>query len=307
LPALPFVAWPLYCLSRGEYRWELAVLVLLGAGLPYIGPRSKRLYLGIFPLGLVAVLYDAMRFVSNVGLRPGRIHVCDLRSLEMRWFGISVNGRTTTVHDFLQAHATLPLDLAFAIPYGTFLGAAVFFAVFLYFRDDLAMRRFTTAFFVLNMAGFITYHLYPAAPPWYFHAHGCNVDLATRASEGPNLARVDTWLGFRYFGGFYGRSKSVFGAVPSLHVAYPLLIALEGWSAFALRGNARPLKWPLRTVGVLFYLWMCTAAVYLDHHWIFDVLVGSTYALAVFVALRTLPLLAPREPIGTDPRSIETA
>ena len=28
------------------------------------------------------------------------------------------------------------------------------------------MRRFAWTFFFLNVAGFLTYHLYPAAPPW---------------------------------------------------------------------------------------------------------------------------------------------
>ena len=60
------------------------------------------------------------------------------------------------------------------------------------------------SFFVLNIAGFVTYHLYPAAPPWYFHLHGCTVDLAAPASAGPNLTRVDAWLGISYFAGFTG-------------------------------------------------------------------------------------------------------
>ena len=130
------------------------------------------------PAGLVAVTYDAMGFVKNVGLRSDRVHVCDLRALEMRWFGISIGGRTTTVHEWMQAHATLPLDVFFSVPYATFLEAIVLFAVFLYFKDYPAMRRFTWGFFTLNMMTFVTYHLYPAAPPWYYQAHGCVADLS---------------------------------------------------------------------------------------------------------------------------------
>jgi membrane-associated phospholipid phosphatase len=33
---------------------------------------------------------------------------------------------------------------------------------------------------------------------------------------------------------------------------------------------------------------MCFSAVYLDHHWIIDVVVGSAYALVVFGALAAL-------------------
>jgi membrane-associated phospholipid phosphatase len=305
LPALPFVGWPAYCVSRGEYRWEFLVVVFLGGVLPYIGPRAKRLYLGILPVGLVGLLYDGMRFVKNVGLSRETVHVCDLRAIDSRWFGFHRNGEASTVHDYLQAHASLPLDVFFSVPYGTFIGAAVAFAVFLYFQDYPAMRRFMGAFLLMNVAGFVTYHLYPAAPPWYYHQHGCAVDLATRANEGPNLARVDAWLGVSYFHGFYGRSNDVFGAVPSLHVAYPLLIALEGWAAF---GSLRPSRrWLLRALSLSFVLWMATAAIYLDHHWVVDVVVGMAYGFGAFAVLRLAAKRGNGEASSRSPPPLEGA
>jgi membrane-associated phospholipid phosphatase len=290
VPIAVFVGWPIYCTVIGERRWELAIIAILGGVMPYVGPRGKQVFLGILPLGLVAFLYDSMRFVKNVGLSPETIHVCDLRNLEMQWFGIRMDGKPATIHDWVQAHPSLPLDVISSVPYGTFLGVAFLFAIFLYFMDYSAMRRFTAAFFATNVLAFITYHLYPAAPPWYFHAHGCIADLATRASEGPNLARVDAWLGVRYFGGFYGRSNDVFGAMPSLHVAYPLLMVLEGYRPFGL---LRPWqKWALRLGSIVFFLWMCAAAVYLDHHWVLDIVCGCLYTLVVFVAIRAVRFFA---------------
>jgi len=294
LPAIVFGGWPLYCLGIGERRWELIITVLLGAVMPYVGPRGKKVFLGIMPLGLVGLMYDSMRFVKDIGLTAERIHVCDLRALEIRLFGIQMNGQPATVHDFIQAHPRLPLDIFFSIPYGTFLGAAFLFAFLLYFVDYSAMRRFTGAFFALNLLAFITYHVYPAAPPWYFHAHGCVADLTSRPSEGPNLARVDAWLGFRYFGGFYGRSNDIFGAVPSLHVAYPLLIAMEGFRPFGILPRFSFLKWPLRLGSMFFFVWMATAAVYLDHHWILDVIIGCGYALFVFGGFRAFRFFVSR-------------
>lgn len=285
LPALPFVLWPLYCLLRGERRWELVLPVLLGGVLPYLGPRGKRLYLGLLPVGLVGLLYDGMRFVKHVGVSAETVHLCDLRALDARFFGTHLNGELVTVHDVLQAHVSLPLDVFFSIPYGTFIGAAFLFAVFLYVRDYPAMRRFTFAFLAMNVAAFVTYHVYPAAPPWYYHAHGCVVDVGAHASEGPNLARVDAWLGVPYFAGFYARSNNVFGAVPSLHVAYPLLIALEGFRPFGTL-RSRALGWTLRIASFAFVVWMATAAVYLDHHWVVDVVIGLSFGLSAFVATR---------------------
>ena len=105
------------------------------------------------------------------------------------------------------------------------------------------------------------------------------VDLATHASEGPNLARVDAWLGIPYFAGVYGRSSDVFGAVPSLHVAYPLLMLLDGF---------RRHRWVGRVLLIWFYLSMCFAAVYLDHHWVFDIVLGSFYAVVISWTMRRL-------------------
>ena len=119
------------------------------------------------------------------------------------------------------------------------------------------------------------------------------------ASEGSHLARVDQLLGIGWFSGFYGRSSDVFGAVPSLHVAYPLTIVLEGWRRHRVWG---------RTISVVFYLWMCFSAVYLDHHWVLDALLGSAFALAVAAAMRWLTRPGERRrafpsPIATRRRS----
>jgi membrane-associated phospholipid phosphatase len=139
------------------------------------------------------------------------------------------------------------------------------------------LLRFTWCFFLLNLVGFITYHLYPAAPPWYFHAFGCHVDLSTAAHEGPNLLRVDERLGFPYFASFYRRSSDVFGAMPSLHVAYPLLLSIEGVPLHGLLG---------RVLLIGFYLAMCFSAVYLDHHWLLDVLAGSLLTVMSALVVR---------------------
>jgi len=295
LPALPFTGWALFSLLRGQVRWELILLGLFGLLTPYISPLTKTLYLGLMPAGFVAVLYDAMGFVKNVGITPERVHLCDLRALEIRWFGVSVNGQMGTVHDWLQPRATLAADVFFSIPYATFLEAIVAFAVFAYaVRDYDVMRRFTWCFFALSVMGFATYHLYPAAPPWYYHAHGCRADLSMPASTGPNLARVDAWTHIPYFASFYGRASDVFGAVPSLHVAYPLIIVLEGWKTFARGGG---FKWPLRALAVLFCAWMCCAAVYLDHHWVIDVMVGLFYGVIAHVTVHVVSLVARRQPL----------
>jgi hypothetical protein len=277
LAPLPFLLHAVWALSRRQFHWEnVAILVALLTFFT-VGPRTKKLLVGVYPLGLVGLLYDTMKLVENVGVTPERVHLCDLRAVEIRLFGITMNGQPATIHDWFQSHTSPGLDRLSAIPYATFIFVCFGCAVWLYFKDYTAMLRFTWCFFTLNVAGFITYHVYPAAPPWYFHAHGCVVDLHAPASEGPNLARVDAWLGVPYFAGMYGRASDVFGAMPSLHVAYALIVVLEGWSSFG---------WFWRGASVAFFCLMAFAAAYLDHHWVLDAVAGVIYCTTIVALAR---------------------
>ena len=279
LAPLPFFAHAAWAISRHAFRWENAALLVVVLVLFAVGPRTKKLFLGVYPIGLVALFYDSMHAVQNVGVTPESVHLCDLRAHELALFSVEMDGQRVTFHDWFQAHPSAVLDGVCAIPYGTFIFVSIACAIWLYIRDYPRMVRFTWCFFVLNVCGFVTYHLYPAAPPWYFHAHGCSVDVLARASEGPALARVDARLGIHYFAGMYGRSSSVFGAMPSLHCAYAFIVALEGWAVFSR-------AWRAASVG--FFVLMCFSAVYLDHHWVLDAIAGVTYCLVVVGAARAL-------------------
>jgi hypothetical protein len=279
LTPLPFFVHGAWALARGAFHWDNAALLVAVAVLFSVGPRTKKLFLGIYPIGLVALFYDTMRAVQNAGVTPETVHDCSLRALELALFGLDMNGERVTYHDWFQAHPSPVLDAICAVPYATFIFVTIACAVWLYIRDYPRMVRFTWCFFALNVCGFVTYHLYPAAPPWYFHAHGCTVDVLVHASEGPALARVDARLGIPYFAGMYGRSSSVFGAMPSLHCAYACLVAVEGW--------ARLNRW-WRAASIGFFALMCFSAVYLDHHWVLDAIAGVTYCLVVVGVARAI-------------------
>lgn len=284
---LPYLALAALALAQRRFRWDHAAVVIVALALFVIGPRTKKLFLGAYPCGLVAVFYDAMRTVENVGLTPGRVHLCDLRTVEARFFGTTMGGERVTWQDWFHVHHWPAVDLLCAVPYGTFLFVIMATAVVLFVRDYTRMLRFSWCWFALNMAGFATYHFWPAAPPWYFHAHGCLVDLAAHASEGAALARVDARFSTDYFAGMYGRASDVFGAMPSLHCAYALLIVLVGWGAFG---------WALRIASAAFLGVMCFGAVYLDHHWVLDVIAGLLYCSVVVGAVALMPSRKRREP-----------
>ena len=126
----------------------------------------------------------------------------------------------------------------------------------------------------------MTYFIYPAAPPWYVSLYGLgpvryDVEPAAAAAH-----RFDALLGTRFFDAMYRRGVDVFGAYPSLHVAYPLIAAVLAFRLSELRWA----RWP----ALGFFLLMCLSAVYLQHHYVTDVVLGSAYALVVLGAMTAL-------------------
>lgn len=293
LPPAPFILYGLVMLLRGELRWDHVAMMVLVPALAYTNEKSKKLCEASYAMGLTGLFYDAMRYFRDVGVSPERVHLCDLRALEIKLFGITMGGERVTVHDWFLTHHWDALDLWCAVPYGTFIFASLGCAVVLYGRDYRAVQHFAWGFCLMNVVGFATYHIYPAAPPWYYHAHGCFVDMAANPQAGPRLEHVDAMLGIDYFRGMYARSSDIYGAVPSLHVAYPGLILLNGFRLF---------KVPGKIFSIVFFVSMCFAAVYLDHHWIVDIVLGLVYCVAAWAIVRFVtsrlqkPAISPAAP-----------
>jgi membrane-associated phospholipid phosphatase len=266
----PLALWALWCLAHGERRWEHVVVSLLMATVA-TRQRNAALFWGLFPLLTLGLLNDWRRFLPAAD--PAHVHLCDVRALEVRLFGRP--GSNATLHDGLQAHATRTFDLLCAVPYGAYLYVVVGYAYFAYRRNAPSMAQFSSAVLCMSLAAMLTYDVFPVAPPWYYHRHGCDILAGAQAYEGANLARVDAWMGTHYFAALYGRSVDVHGAMPSLHVSFMGAIAWHLWprSSYAAR-----------LFSLLLTLWMATAAVYLDHHWVLDVLAGLAYVPLGFYA-----------------------
>jgi inositol phosphorylceramide synthase catalytic subunit len=84
-------------------------------------------------------------------------------------------------------------------------------------------------------------------------------------------------VGLPLMQGFYGKSADVFGAIPSLHVVYPMLALIYGF------------RLPrFRVVAIAYFFLFCFSAVYLDHHYLVDLFVGWVDALVVMAVFRML-------------------
>jgi membrane-associated phospholipid phosphatase len=217
----------------------------------------------------------------------GEVRVAEPYQFDMAFFGIETSEGRLLPSQWLQNHTGPALDVITGLSYmifiPVFLAVGLFFRLF--FRFGLATRKHNRlppehiqikthalmwGMFWLNILCCSTYYWYPAAPPWYVDIYGlgpAQLDALPNAAGG---LRFDAILGISLFADFYAKSPNVFGAIPSLHVAFPVLCMY-----FAFKLNS------LRIFCSLFFLLIAFSAVYLNHHYILDVLWGAAYGLLV--------------------------
>jgi hypothetical protein len=143
----------------------------------------------------------------------------------------------------------------------------------------------------LNGLAVLTQFIFPTAPPWYIEKYP-NLEASYAVHGDPaGLICFDTHVIHRpFFTNIYSHSPVVFGAFPSLHAAWPFLIAL-----FCLPNIGT------RMLGWLYVVWVWWAAMYLRHHYLLDLLGGAAYCLFIWHFLlpihsRLVPRLAREEP-----------
>ncbi len=254
--------------ARAEHFVVIAVLTALAAGTRI----TRDLLSAIVPGIIAAVVTDLIRHPRNRFVTPERVWGCELRQIETALFGF---GTGQTPADFFSMRNSPAADLFFAIPYTVFIGAVVIYAAVLYLVDRQKMLRFLWIFALVHCVAVVIWVAMPAAPPWYIRAHGCTIDAEALPSAAA-LLRLDQRFGITYFHDFYSRAPAVFGALPSLHVAYPACALAAAWRS---AGTVE------RCIHVALTLWMVVASLYLDHHWLLDGLLSFVIVGAVYLAL----------------------
>jgi membrane-associated phospholipid phosphatase len=276
--ALP-LAYVLLVIALGDFRPEHAGITAVIWFFAYASARTRRFLLAILPYLVTVFLYDLVRYPRAVLVTADRVIGCGIRSAELSLFGL---GPDTTLQDYFALHHTPALDLLCAVPYLVFAYAVLGYAVYLYWVDCARMRRFVLAYALGNLISFVMWLGLPTAPPWYLRHYGCDIQLDVVPSPAA-LLRVDHLLGIGYFQAFYSRAASAFGALPSMHCAFPLMGLLVSW---------RTIGWRTRPIHLAYTLVMAFAAVYLDHHWVIDVVTG--WLVAVVSVLMASWLCSPR-------------
>jgi membrane-associated phospholipid phosphatase len=263
----------------GGLRSDHIVLGLLPL-LDYYNEKT-RLFLKYFtPMILTGVVYDTMRYYYWQGIE-GHVRVAEVFNRDLSWFGVMDGAERVTPNEYFRRHPNIVLDICCGFAYLVFVGEYLITAFFLFLTRKFALLRlFGWSFFTVNVMGFITYFIYPSAPPWYVTQFGTGPALMHVVPSKAATARFDQIFGTHFFDQIYGRGIDVYGAYPSLHVVYPFMVAVMTFMTPSL-------KW-FRVPAIGFYFLMCLSAVYLQHHWMEDILLGTSYAILTLVTLSAL-------------------
>jgi len=210
--------------------------------------------------------YEMLRgFADDKGLR---VQVESLVNIERGIFGFIPTEK-------LQAL----LYTAGKISWYDYLAVTVYFlhfplplitAFFLWLKDKAQFNRFIIALLVLSFAGFVTFLLLPAAPPWYATEQGL---IKTEKIINIIIAQIGWSWNLSYF--YNSLNPNPVAAVPSLHAAYPWLTFL------ALRNYSKRIGWFFLPFPIL--VWF--SIVYLGEHYVIDAIAGVIYAQAAFLVV----------------------
>ncbi|HEX5147389.1 MAG TPA: phosphatase PAP2 family protein [Conexibacter sp.] len=253
-----------------DWVFAWAVLGALAVSFGDLGGWFRGVLVDWLPFFLVMTAYDLARGGADGWLAP--THYLPQADADRWLFG----GDVPSAWLQQQLHVTGRVQwfevLAFLV-YVSHFFVTPLLAAALWVRDRWRFRRFAASLALLTLMGCVTFVAFPAAPPWLASEHGL---VAPTARLIPQLW---TWLGIGAADSFVDagyRYANEVAAVPSLHAAVSLLVALSVW----------PRRTWARALVAAYPLAMAFAVVYTGEHYVTDVLLGWIYAVAAFAAVR---------------------
>ena len=251
------------------------VFLWLGVGMIAFGVtdlrrRVPRLLAEWAPFVAVLFVYDRLRGFADGLVFPAR-ETPQIR-VESLLFGKPIPTVWLQSHLWHGSAHIHWWDYAAWFIYLTHFFATLVVAAVLWTWAHDRFARFATMVCVLALTGFATYALYPAVPPWLAARHG-SIGQANRL-----IGTVWQHVPIAHYGSLFEKGQSYannVAAMPSLHAAYALLIALYLWRLVP--------AWS-RVLLALYPPAMAFALVYSGEHYVVDIVAGWIYAAVVFVA-----------------------
>jgi len=186
--------------------------------------RTSRLVIEWSPFIAVLFIYDRLRGYAD-GLLFHAREVPQIK-IEAAIFGRPIPTVWLQEHLWHGAGDLRWWDYATWFIYLTHFFATLIVAAVLWRWAHDRFVRFATMVCVLSLAGFATYVLFPAVPPWLAARHG-SIGSANRT-----IAIVWHHVPIAHFGSLFEKGQTYannVAAMPSLHAAFSLLIVLYVW------------------------------------------------------------------------------
>jgi hypothetical protein len=307
-PRAPWLAPAAYAGALGWFMWREGVplsrdrlllwivLGLLALSVANLGGWVRGVVLEWLPFAVVLWAYDLLRGHADGWLFDAH-YTPQLEADRLLFLG---HVPTVWLQDrlwdgFSQLHW---YDYASWVVYMSYFLATYVVAGVLWFVARDRFRRYVATVTLLAAMGFATFALFPAAPPWLASRHG-ELDATVR-SIGPITGHIP--FVSVSFEGLYERGSEYanpVAAVPSLHAAYTLLIALALWPLAGRAGRVLLAAYPVA---------MAFALVYTAEHYAIDILLGWGYCVVAFAVVnRVANAIArragPPRPAAATPRS----
>ncbi|HEY2930515.1 MAG TPA: phosphatase PAP2 family protein [Acidobacteriota bacterium] len=285
------------------YHWF--TLLLVPAAM-CSGERGRRFFLDWLPLFVFWISYDRLRLVQPLLL--GRVAVKWPYDFERRLFGWMSPGSVPphAAREWMRAHSgSIWADALFDLAQFVYLSQIFAVPALMLLWWWLGNRRRQNqhhvidgrksppepgfdsgsaqpsewyrhwfgrclyAFTWLNAIGLAGYLLLPVAPPWWVTLHGMSQPTQSLIAT----SRLSLAMDGRIVQGMIQTAPYWFGAVPSLHSAYPVLLALLG---------VNHLSRPALIATVAYAVLMSVACVILNQHYVFDLLAGELAAIVAW-------------------------
>jgi membrane-associated phospholipid phosphatase len=244
------------------FVWLMGALLILSLNNP--GRWVRGMVVDWLPFILFLFAYDYARSLADTtGFIP---HLAPQLRVEEALFGNPIP-TVELQRNLYHPPAAAWYDYGVWVVYLThFFGTLTLAAILWRFAHPL-FKKWRALVIGLSTVGFVTYVLYPAVPPW----------LASDQDKIPHVEKIKDQM-FAHTG-----TKAIpsaieknwvdkVAAMPSLHSAFPLMMALLFWHK----------GWRWRLPFLAYALAMAFTLVYTAEHFVVDILAGWAYALGVY-------------------------
>lgn len=219
----------------------------------------------LLPFVVVILVYESFRGLAHD--LNGHVNYTLAPHIDKLLFG---NLPTVYLQNWLWHGHTTWYDYLFYLPYMLFFVIPIGLAILIWKTREEYYWEGVSTYVVLLFSAFITFFLFPAAPPW----------MASDMGYIQHIHRIstDVWygLGIHNFPSVYNHlAPNPVAAVPSLHSAFSILFSILIFKLYGRRWGFVSLIYPVTCI---------FGIIYEGEHYVFDAILGAAYAFGAYFA-----------------------